>query len=37
VTDFAFATAGMYPELLWPLLEQINQRDSTEKPPAGPE
>jgi hypothetical protein len=35
ITDFAFATACMYPELLWPVLEQVNQRDSTEAAPPG--
>jgi hypothetical protein len=35
VTDLAFATAGMYPELFWPLIDCVNQRDSTEGPLSG--
>jgi uncharacterized protein YjiS (DUF1127 family) len=30
VTDLAFAASGMYPELQWPLIDHINQRDSAE-------
>src|SRR5258708_11570135 len=35
VSDLAFATAGMYPELLWPLIDHVNSRDATEEPSPG--
>jgi uncharacterized protein YjiS (DUF1127 family) len=35
VSDFAFAAAGMYPDLLWPLIDHVNSRDSMEQPSPG--
>jgi hypothetical protein len=35
VSDLAFATAGMYPDLLWPLIDHVNSRDATEEPSPG--
>jgi uncharacterized protein YjiS (DUF1127 family) len=35
VSDFAFAAAGMYPDLLWPLIDHVNSRDSMEEPSPG--
>jgi uncharacterized protein YjiS (DUF1127 family) len=31
--DFAFAASGMYPELQWPLIDHLYQRDSAEGTP----